>query len=185
MKVVANKFSDISGKAGLEQVVVNSTCMKDDMLYIGTDTGLILLDKDYKRTENEITEYLDGCRIRSIKNDSKGNIWFCTFSEKALVCLEESGKIVSYTSNNTGLNSNKVRTCVELKSGLLAVSVSGGLHLMRDGKIEKTFDNSNGLNNIEILTICEMRDERVYLGSDGDGMIELRIKVPDNPAAKR
>ena len=173
MKVVANKFSDVSGKAGLEQIVVNATCLKDDMLYIGTDTGLILLDADYKRTTNELTEFLDGCRIRSIKKDSKGNMWFCTFSEKALVCLEKSGNIVSYNSDNTGLNSNRVRTCVELQSGLLAVSVSGGLHLMRDGKIEKTFDNSNGLNNIEILTICEMPDERVYLGSDGDGMYIL------------
>ena len=173
MKIVANKFSDISGKAGLEQVVVNSTCMKDDMLYIGTDTGLIILDKNYKKTENELTKYLEGCRIRSIKKDSKGNVWFCTFSEKALVCLKSDGSIVSYNSDNTGLNSNRVRTCVELNSGLLAVSVSGGLHLLNDGKIEKTFDNSNGLNNIEILTICEMPDERVYLGSDGDGMYIL------------
>ena len=44
MKVVPNQFSDFSRRFGLPEIVVNSTCMSDGMLFAATDNGLIVLD---------------------------------------------------------------------------------------------------------------------------------------------
>ena len=45
MKVVPNRFNDYSMQYDLPQTVVNSTCMSGDKLFVGTDTGLIVLDE--------------------------------------------------------------------------------------------------------------------------------------------
>ena len=49
MKLVGNRFQDISRIAGLKNEVVNSTCIYQGDLYIGTDSGLRLLDADYRQ----------------------------------------------------------------------------------------------------------------------------------------
>ena len=59
MKVVKSPFVDITGISGLDSVVVNTTCIYRDDLYIGTDVGLQLLDKNYRKKENILTEILD------------------------------------------------------------------------------------------------------------------------------
>lgn len=51
MKVVSSDFINISRNAGLENRVVNSTCIYNDELYIGTDNGLILLDSEEKEDD--------------------------------------------------------------------------------------------------------------------------------------
>ena len=66
MKIVHNEFSDISGIAGLESRVVNTTCLYGDDLYIGTDTGLQIVDSSGNKKSNYLTKLLDGVRIRCI-----------------------------------------------------------------------------------------------------------------------
>ena len=44
MKIVPNQFHALFPKYNLSETVVNSTCMGDDKLFIGADTGLIVID---------------------------------------------------------------------------------------------------------------------------------------------
>ena len=60
MKVVKSPFVDITGISDLDRVVVNTTCIYQEDLYIGTDAGLQLLDKNYNQKENVLTQLLDG-----------------------------------------------------------------------------------------------------------------------------
>ena len=170
MKIVGNRFTDISAAAKLDAMVVNSTCRDGDLLYIGTDTGLVLLDGSWKGVDNALTEKLSGVRIRCIKRSRDGVLWFCTYSELGLVSYDPgSGDIRNYNMDS-GVASNRVRMLTELGDGTLAIATNAGLNLMRDGAVTATYDGGSGIGNLEILCAEEGPDGRILLGSDGDGI---------------
>ncbi|MDE6421357.1 MAG: histidine kinase, partial [Lachnospiraceae bacterium] len=175
MKIVRNRFTNISEQAGLDKMVINSTCLFQGRLYIGTDSGLVILDGEYQQVENELTALLEKIRIRCIKSDSCGNLWLCTFSEQGLVCLKADGSIVSYQEAG-GLNSNRVRTMLELSNGDIAVATSGGVNILRGGEIVESYGSGDGISNTEILSLCEAQGGALYAGSDGNG---IYVIAPD------
>ena len=176
MKVVEDQFTDISKLAGLDPMVVNTTCKIGDDLYAGTDNGLVILDREFRQKENILTRELKGVRIRCLTKDDKGDLWICTYNgEKGLVCYTADNDIKSYTEQN-GLISNWVRSAVQLSDGRIAVANSGGVIFIKDGEITEKYTSEDGLSNPEILTICEGRNGEVYLGSDGDGIYVLKDK---------
>ena len=87
MKLVHNRFSELFTRFHLSPAVVNSTCMHDDQLFIGTDTGLTVIDekgpvssipltsaKTASGTDLEsrnLISLLHASRIRSIIRDSR------------------------------------------------------------------------------------------------------------------
>ena len=171
MKISPSNFTDINKAAGLDTMVVNSTCVNGSELYIGTDTGLHVLDiNTYAEKTNEISEFLSSARVRCIKNDSKGNIWFSTYS--GLVCRKKDGSIVTFDEDN-GLGTNRVRVSEELSDGRIAVSTNSGVFFIKDFKIDGNVSGSNGLSNVEILSICEGDDGKLLLGSNGAGLYVL------------
>ena len=172
MEICKSIFMDISLLAGLDKRVVNSTWMKDGLLYVGTDTGLVVLDSEGNRQTSEIASLLESSRIRAIKEDSRGNLWFCTFSENGLVLLRPDGSIRIY-SDSDGLISNYARTILEMSDGTMAVSVSGGIQMIRDEEIVKTYTQDDGIPNSVTLSLCEGKGGRLYLGTNGNGIYIL------------
>lgn len=172
MKLCRSCFTDINRIAGLGTMVVNTTCMYQTELYIGTDSGLYVLDEDYQQKENVLTDLLEDIRIRCIKEDSDGNLWLCSYSDYGLICYYQDGTYRCFNKDN-GLRSNRVRTMTELSDGTIAVATSGGVNLIQDGKITATYDEGDGINNTEILCICEGENGEIYIGSDGDGLYIL------------
>ena len=171
MKIVVNRFTDISELAGLEERVVNSTCKQGEYLYIGTDTGLVILDSGYRPVENELSRTLSGTRIRCITEDSEGCIWLCTYSEKGLVRYDAAkGEIKNYTEEGSGLLSNRVRMAAELSDGSIAIATNRGMNIIKDGAVAASYGAAQGISNTEILTIAEGTDGKLYLGSDGNGI---------------
>ena len=176
MKVVRSPFVDITGISGLNRVVVNTTCIYQEDLYIGTDEGLQLLDKDYNQKENVLTELLKGVRIRSIKADSAGNLWLCTYSTNSdygLICFHGDGTYQIF-NEESGMVSSKIRTLTELSDGTIAVAGSGGVNLIKDGSIIETYDEDDGITNTEILSIAEGENGSIYFGSDGGGLYIIK-----------
>ena len=170
MKIAANKFFDLSTRAGLEPRVVNTTCMRYGMMYIGTDTGLQLVDRFYTPKSGYITDYIGDARIRCINMDNDDNMWISTYSnDLGLVCFTGENEIISYTEAD-GLPSNKVRCTSVAPDGAVLAATNGGLAVIRDRKIERVIDAENGLNNTVILTVEAADDGKYYLGTDGDGI---------------
>ena len=169
MKIVPNDFVDVTGHAGISGVIVNSTCVADDMLYIGCDDGLIILDGERNRVENELTGMLAGIRIRSIRKGSDGTLYFATYSESGLVMLSPDGQISTCSSVN-GLSSDRVRTSLEMQDGNIAVATSGGVNIIRNGKVKQILNAESGVKNSEILCIAQKSDGTLLMGSDGDGI---------------
>ncbi len=170
MKIVANKFTDISDHAGLDNVVVNATCLYKGELYIGTDKGLFILDENLKRKENFLSEFLGNTRIRCLMKDNDGNLWVCTYNNGlGVVCYLDDGTIENVNETN-GLPSDATRCAVMLSDGRVMVGTNGGLAIFKDHFIDRVIDNRSGLDNTVILTAVEGNDGKLYLGTDGDGI---------------
>ncbi len=171
LKLVPDRFSDISRLAGLESMVVNSTCVNGDLIYIATDSGLKIIENtSYEPVENELTKMLEGIRIRCIKNDSKDRLWLCTHGDLGLICYDPKSKDIKLYNEENGLSAARVRAVTELSDGSMAAATGNGLYIVKDGKISAHYGQDEGISTTEILSVEEGKDGRLYLGSDGDGI---------------
>ena len=171
MKIVPDRFMDIGKIAELDSRVVNSTCVNSGKLYLGTDSGLeILSSGDYSQIEDELTAYLEGVRIRCIKNDDMGRLWLCTHGDTGLVCYDPKDSSITSFNESNGLNANRVRTVLPRSDGSVAAATGNGVFIVDDGKITAHYGQENGIAVPEILTVEEDENGVLYLGSDGDGI---------------
>lgn len=170
MKIVENRFIDVSGLAGLPELVVNSTWHKDGYLYLGTDSGLFIVDQTFNPVENEFTQMLEGVRIRSIGELGDGRLVLGTNSDYALLFYDPATG--EYTSVNTesGLATDRARVALELSDGRIAVATNGGVNILTDGEVTGLYAADAGLRNLEILCLLEGPNGEIYAGSDGDGL---------------
>lgn len=206
MKIVPNQFMDVFDRYELDSTVVNSTCMQDGYLYIGTDNGLTVLSQNKtvrslpitklvsasgedmlaaseeeegetdenadiiedNKNEQNLISLLDGCRIRSIIRDSKDQIWISTYSDYGLIRYD-NGVTTCFTSAD-GMPSNRIRAIYERKDGSIMAACRGGMALIREDQVEHVYNEEDGINNTEILTVTEAENGDMLIGSDGDGI---------------
>ena len=173
LKVTTSIFTDINRINGLEDIVTNTTCMFGTDLYVGTDNGLMVMDENYNLKETELTKLLVGSRIRAIIEDSKHNLWICTYSEYGLICLHND-MTYDFYNMDSGMLSNKIRTVTELENGMICVALVGGVQFLKDGAVNSSFTSEDGISSMDSLTVCENPSSKeLYLGTDGDGLYIL------------
>lgn len=184
MKVVANQFSDLFVRYGIEQNVVNTTCLSDENLFIGTDTGLIVIgDKGVKKKvqlksaktasgkdleSDDLLKLLDGVRIRSIIRDSKDRLWISTWRTDGLMRYY-NGKLTAFTSAD-GLLSDQVRMVAEAEDGSMMAVCAGGLSVIKGSRVVKNYAEADGITNTATLTAAIAPNGDVLVGSDGGGI---------------
>lgn len=171
---VKGMFKSFNQRAGISQVSVNDITAYKDGYLIGTDTGLIALDKDFKQVTSELAEKVEGDRVRNILVDSKGNAWIGTYYTNGLVKLEEDTGEIREFHEAEGLTDTHIRMILELSDGRIAVATSNGLNIIKDDKVVKTYTKDDGLTNPIILCLCEGSDGTVFAGSDGYGMYAIK-----------
>ncbi len=169
MKVVTSNFLDVTSQAGLPKGVVNSTCLRSGLLYIGTDSGIQIVDNRYNSVTNALSDFIGDARIRCITKDSSDNLWISTSNgELGLVCYKPDGSIIQYTTDD-GLANNQVRCAKEFSDGSIVAGTNDGISILRDGKIVRSIGAEDGLQNTVMLTVEDGGDGRIFAGSDGDG----------------
>ncbi|MBR0162478.1 MAG: SpoIIE family protein phosphatase [Oscillospiraceae bacterium] len=184
MKIVPNRFSDLFERYDLPRRVVNTTCLYDGLLFAGTDTGLIVLDENGPVSEmplqqavtaggeqmeaTDLLELLDGCRIRSILHDSKGNIWISTW--RACGLLRYDGEKVTAFTEADGLLSDHVRAVCEREDGSFLVVNSGGVSIIEGDRVIRSYGKEDGILNVESLTVSWAENGDILLGSNGGGI---------------
>ena len=174
LELTRNRFEDVFAKAGIGDRVVNATCIYENLLYVATDTGLLVIDeKNNRELKNVMTRRLDGVRVRALMADSKGNLWASTYGEDGLVCLTAFGEVVTYNEANAGTMGSRFRSAIELSDGTIVAASSTGLSFIKDGKVTGVIGEADGLTNPQILCLYETRDGRLLAGSDGDGLFVL------------
>ncbi len=184
MKIVKNRFTDIYKHFDMPKKVVNATCMLDDKLFVATDSGLtvigengpeekLLMDKkirihDKNEETDDLIKLLTDCRIRCIMRDSRDRLWFSTWCSYGLICYDK-GKVTVY-DEKSGLISDRLRGLCETSDGSVLVSLTGGVCVIKDGAVQKSFSTENGLKNCDMLTVAEGSDGEILLGSNGYGI---------------
>src|SRR5688500_2921682 len=84
--------------------------------------------------------------IRSIFQDSKGNLWFGTIGEGV---VRYDVKTLTYFSNPDGFNNNTVYAINEDKNGNLWFGTDQGVYKF-DGKTFRNYNQKDGLSHIDI-----------------------------------
>ena len=184
MKIVPNQFTDLNDLYDLPAAVVNSTCLLDGDLFIGTDDGLTVVRDGEKASSiplksavtasgedlgaSDLLEFLDGVRIRSIIRDSKGRLWISTWRKYGLLCYDQGG-LTAFTPED-GLFSDMPRVVAELEDGSVAAANYGGVSIIQNGAVTASWGVENGIANPEILTVAEGFHNDLILGSDGGGI---------------
>ena len=170
MKIVADNFVDYSSIAGLPEEVTNAACMYRDELYVGTDNGLRIIDKNDQLVENELTRYLGDSRIRCIKRGNDDDLWIGAYTGNlGLIHISGDGDITGYSTKN-GMPDNEIRCIAVLSDGRVCVGTNGGVAVIKDGRVDRTYGEKEGIKNTTILSVEETKDGGIYAGSDGDGI---------------
>ena len=185
MKVVRNQFSDMFVRYGLEPNVVNSTCMGYGMLFVGTDTGLIVIGDDGVETSvplesarsasgrelgvTDLLRLLDGVRIRSIIRDSRGRIWISTWRGSKGLIRFDGTSVTSFTSAD-GLLSDQVRMVSEAADGSMVAACPGGISLISGDKVVRSYGQEDGIENTATLNVANAPNGDILIGSDGGGI---------------
>lgn len=171
MELSRNRFKNILQVAGEEERTANSVLLDDELIYVGSDNGLVILTKDnYEVVENELTETLSGTRIRNIMKDSENNLWFATYGEQGLYCVHEDGTTRSYTNNTDATTGTRFRCSYEMSDGTIVVGAVDGVNVIRGGEVVETYTEEDGLQNTQILTITEGPSGEIVVGTDGEGI---------------
>ena len=179
-KIVTSNFQNITDLAGVEPQVVNATCLYNDYVYIGTDKGLLALDKDNQVVENELTELLADTRIRCLLNDEKNNLWISTYTNNfGLIRYSSNGQMLFFNEDN-GFISNGIRCTTMASDGTILVATNNGVAFIKDDSVTDTVTVEDGLENEVCLTVEEGIDQGVYIGTDGGGI----FRYADNELTK-
>ncbi len=184
MKIVPNQFSNVFERYDLPESVVNTTCMLNGRLFVGTDNGLVVLGSKGTETsiplvsartasgkdlgQKDLVAMLKDIRIRSIMRDDQERLWFATYGDYGLIRLD-GNKVTCFTSAD-GLPSDRVRSTMQKSDGTVLAACTGGLVRIEGDRIAEVLGEDDGLSNTEILTVAEAANGDVIMGSDGGGI---------------
>ena len=185
MKLTLNRFTNIFENYDIPEQVINSTCMYGDELFIGSETGLIVLGKKGPLSSVPVTksryasggafhtadliQLLKGCRIRSIIRDSKDRLWISTWQAYGLLRYDH-GELTLFTEQE-GLPSNRVRTVHETEDGSIIVVGTGGICVIQDDRVTACYDENNkSIMTKESLTVSSAPNGDILVGSNGGGI---------------
>lgn len=161
-------------RAGLSETSINTVAVCNDTYYLGTDTGLLILDSDFRPLENELTALLEGIRIRNIMCDSEGNVWIGTYYQHGLLLYETETETITEYNQENGMSNGQIRMILECSDGRIAVATQDGVTILNNHEVERTYTEEDGLSYPIILCLCEGADGTLYAGSDGQGFYAIQ-----------
>ncbi len=177
--VVESLFSNPNHTAGIADVFINSVAIDDNgNHYLGTDSGIIILDEHFRPSEDEdaiaLIEELKDERVRNITKSGDGRIWISTYYQHGLLAYDpKSGETAVFGEEN-GLSGSQTRLSLELKNGAMAIATQNGVSVIENDRVVKTYTKENGLDYPIILCLCEGGDGTLYAGSDGQGIYAIK-----------
>lgn len=175
LELTESACTDFFFANNLDSVPVNAVTEYDGMIYVGTDSGLIVDDIEGRRIENAISAAIGESRVRSLFVDNDNVLWIATYPE-GVYCYDcKDNSIVHYTRDN-GLIGNKSRCFELLESGVMVVGTTDGLSFIKDGKVLENSDlskinrNYMSIPDTFVLSIVEDKNNTLFVGTDGNGI---------------
>ena len=169
-----NPFQDMFTKAKVPSEVVNCVHIKNGLLYVGTNEGLITIDlKTYYAVPIDHPELFENVRIRDILEDKNGNLWISTYGKSGLIELRDDGTFKFFNESTENIEGGRFRTALELSDGTIVAATSTGLNYIRNNRVEKTMGEAQGIQ-AQILCMIEIANKDILAGTDGDGIYIIR-----------
>ncbi len=172
-----NPFQDIFAKAEVESEVANSVIIKDGLLWVGTNSGLNTIDtKTYYNVPVDYPELFENVRIRDIMEDSKGNVWICTYGIHGLIKLYANGSYTYFNEAKDGTAGGRFRSVLELTDGRIVAATETGINYIENDEVVITAGEEQGIST-RILNMVETEDNAILAGTDGDGVYRIKDGV--------
>ncbi|WP_026657967.1 diguanylate cyclase domain-containing protein [Butyrivibrio sp. AC2005] len=165
-----NPFMDVFARAKIDSEVVNATMIKDGMLYVGTNNGLFTIDlKTYYSVPIDHPDILKNVKIKDLMEDSKGNVWVCTYGKNGLIELKTDGSVDTFNEVNKHTEGGRFRTVMEQSDGTIVAGSNTGLSFIKDGVVVNTIGEKDGLTT-QVLDMVEYKPGVITVGTDGQGI---------------
>ena len=140
-------------------------------IWVGTDNGLVELDKDL----NIVKSYQDAIGdsdVYNVYDDSKGNIWVCTLDNGLFKINLDDKSVENYKNNNSKISipSNNVRDIISDSEGKLWIATDKGLCTFDYEREEfitynKKSYQSNSLIDDEIFCLLKDSSGLIWIGT--------------------
>jgi signal transduction histidine kinase/CheY-like chemotaxis protein/ligand-binding sensor domain-containing protein/HPt (histidine-containing phosphotransfer) domain-containing protein len=167
-----SSFTDVFKLCNEKSIVCNAARMWNGYLYVGSNSGLKILDvKNGKSIKNEITDELDGIRIRSIEINADGNLIVATY-DRGVAEIAPDNTLSEYVSSDETGKQIRVVSC--LSDGTVIASSDAGMTFMKDHKVLYKLKLGEDLGGGTVLNILEVDDHSILCGTDGDGIAIIR-----------
>ena len=88
--------------------------------------------------------------------------------------MRYDGATLKRFSTEDGLPSNRVRTVFERQDGTFLAACTGGVAVIDGDRVTRVYGESDGISNIEVLTVSARDNGDIFLGTDGGGIYVLR-----------
>ena len=153
---------------GLFQPTIYSVAQtRDGFLWLGTQDSLIRFDGVHFREYAEGNSVLHGSLIRSLNEDTRGNLWVGSLGSGA-VRIAPDGRARQYSTKD-GLPSNTVFCLVPAKDGSVWACTEKGLaRIGHDGV--RVFTEADGLLSKRVRTTCQAADGTRWVASLDSGL---------------
>jgi len=176
-KFSKGKFLDLTSAESLPPTAANSVLEDADKnIWIAKDDGIVCLKSSTlpsarARQIDALIEKLHAARVRQIREEADGTLFFATYSDNGLLIFRKDGSM-QILSKKDGLPNNRVRFSYRSSDNLLWIGTTAGPAVYFDGKITP-FTQEDGLPNLFILCAEESRSGKMWLGTDGGGTVVL------------
>lgn len=170
MKLNPSRFKNLS--AELDDVVqFNAVEILDGYIYVASSNGIDIINQsDLTVVENTLTERYRGKYFRCIQKDAQGNLWLSSYTEDGLVKYNPKTEEITHFNVEGGINYSRIRSTMTASDGKIWVASGNGVYVVENDKVIAHFGSEEGLQSLEILTISEDFEGRVFIGTDGAGV---------------
>ncbi|MDR2522856.1 MAG: response regulator [Synergistaceae bacterium] len=167
------KFKDLFFARSLPPQTVNAVTLYDGKFHIGTDDGLLVLDPNGETVENDLTEKLEGARIRCLLPDTDGGLWICTYQAFGAARWNGSSNELLSIRAQDGLVNERVRSAHLARGGGVIVATGNGISLISGDEVVRSYAKNDGLTVPTILNVIQGPGDVIYAGSDGGGIYKI------------
>ncbi len=167
-----SSFTDVFKLCNEKNIVCNAVRSWNGYLYVGTNDGLRILDVNAGLSiKNEVTDALEGVRIRSLDTDRSGNLLVATY-DSGLMQITPEGEISAYLESETA--EKMIRIVKVLSDGTVMTSSDASVTFMKDHEVVSKLVLRDDLFGGTILNVLETADHTLLCGTDGDGIAVLK-----------
>ena len=154
---------------GLPEETVHALAYYNEMLWIGGENGLYLVDSGGDRVYNDLTQMLKGVEVRCLYADSQGYLWVGTVGEYGVIRCDQSNRCVFFPTKDSGIPGAEICTITEDVSGNILVGTDRGISVVRGSLwLDNMTATADGLPRAPVLALGSS-SEGIYAGTQGEG----------------